>query len=498
MRPQGQLKIDAALPDSNDKPGARLTDPQGGWGDANLRPPGASRGLKKRADSVPLPLGAPPPPAGVGMEEEADPVAGLFANDRIVPAPGINDSPNEAEIGRWVATAHTSLFDDRVKDPAPGGLGAAANDANDELRPSTLEMIDQHLDQPAIPGMTEPLLAPPRKARAAVPAQAAAPAPEAAAAAAPAPAAKARTGSASGARKRAALAAAAAPAASEPEPSAQSEDASELKARKRRIERGPSKAMLAGLGAATFIALGVAAVLLGMLPNPLAPSAAPAVPAPQQARGALPAHAKPVAQKPAGAPASAPASKPAAAPSPTAVAKPPAAAAKAKSAAPAPAVVAPVVAAPAATVARSSAPQARVAAPVPAAAMPVRAEPADSDGDASEAGGASGKLAQARKLLSAENPEGAEALARQVLAGDPQDHHAMDVLARALMDQDRGAEALPIARKMVQRRGKRVQYRLLLGDLQLMVGNAAEARAEWQDALELAPNDREIKRRLGN
>jgi Flp pilus assembly protein TadD len=73
----------------------------------------------------------------------------------------------------------------------------------------------------------------------------------------------------------------------------------------------------------------------------------------------------------------------------------------------------------------------------------------------------------------------------------------MDVLARSLMDQDRGADALPFAQKMVQRRGKRVPYRLLLGDLLLMVGNEAGARAEWQKALELDPKDKTIKRRLG-
>jgi predicted negative regulator of RcsB-dependent stress response len=50
---------------------------------------------------------------------------------------------------------------------------------------------------------------------------------------------------------------------------------------------------------------------------------------------------------------------------------------------------------------------------------------------------------------------------------------------------------------MVQRRGKRVPYRLLLGDVLLMVGDEAGARAEWKAALELAPDDREIKRRLG-
>ena len=73
----------------------------------------------------------------------------------------------------------------------------------------------------------------------------------------------------------------------------------------------------------------------------------------------------------------------------------------------------------------------------------------------------------------------------------------MELLVRALIDQDRGAEAVPFARKMVQRRTKRVAYRLLLGDVLLMVGDEAGARTEWQAALALEPSDREIRRRLG-
>jgi predicted Zn-dependent protease len=106
-------------------------------------------------------------------------------------------------------------------------------------------------------------------------------------------------------------------------------------------------------------------------------------------------------------------------------------------------------------------------------------------------------MAAARKLLADDEPERAEALMRELLARAPQDHHAMELLVRALMDQDRGKEALPFARKMVQRRSKRVPYRLLLGDVLLMVGDEAGARVEWQAALQLDPGDREIKRRLG-
>jgi len=71
------------------------------------------------------------------------------------------------------------------------------------------------------------------------------------------------------------------------------------------------------------------------------------------------------------------------------------------------------------------------------------------------------------------------------------------MLARALMDQERGQEALVFARKIVQRRPRRAPYRLLLGDLLLMVGDEAGAKSEWQKALALTPDDPQIKRRLG-
>src|SRR6185503_691670 len=49
----------------------------------------------------------------------ADPLASLFAADTIVKAPGIHDAPSEAELGRWRATMQSSLFEERVVDPAP-------------------------------------------------------------------------------------------------------------------------------------------------------------------------------------------------------------------------------------------------------------------------------------------------------------------------------------------------------------------------------------------
>jgi hypothetical protein len=106
-------------------------------------------------------------------------------------------------------------------------------------------------------------------------------------------------------------------------------------------------------------------------------------------------------------------------------------------------------------------------------------------------------LLAARRKLASDDAEGAEAAARKALASQPQSLPATEVLVRALVDQDRGNDALPLARKLVQRAGKRVAFRLLLGDVLLMTGDEAGATREWERALELAPEDAEIKRRLG-
>lgn len=72
----------------------------------------------------------------------------------------------------------------------------------------------------------------------------------------------------------------------------------------------------------------------------------------------------------------------------------------------------------------------------------------------------------------------------------------MEVLARALIDQDRGKEAVEYAQKIVAKRRKRVAYRLILGDALLMIGNQAGARAEWEYARTLEPKNPEVRQRL--
>ena len=131
-----------------------------------------------------------------------------------------------------------------------------------------------------------------------------------------------------------------------------------------------------------------------------------------------------------------------------------------------------------------------------AAPKPAPGAPAEVVSDEVASAGGEQLVALARKALTEENAAGAEALARRALAKDADDHHAMEVLARALIDQDRGPEAVALARRIVEKRKKRVPYRLLLGDALLMVGDATGARREWQAAAEIEPDNREVKQRL--
>jgi predicted negative regulator of RcsB-dependent stress response len=275
--------------------------------------------------------------------------------------------------------------------------------------------------------------------------------------------------------------------------------APEKRARKRRVVSERDRLTLWALGLASLVALGSAAVLLGLIPGPFgqAPAGAPTPEAPASA-APTPSPASPPS-KPAAAivanpqpvePAAAAPAKAAPEPAPQ-LAQPSAQSAAQAPAAPTAETAQPETARPQATKPEAS----KLEASKPGAAATAAGQPASAAED--EAGGSGqAALAAARKKLAEDDPQGAETLVRQVLAKDPQDHHAMELLAHALMDQDRGAEALPYARKIVQRRPRRVAYRLLLGDLLLMVGEGSSARAEWLEASKIAPDDPQIKRRL--
>jgi hypothetical protein len=441
--------------------------------------------------------------------EADDPVASLFRSSQAMPAPKIVEAPSEAEITRWHAATRSSLFEESVRDPSPP--------------PPAGSIAGAYVPPPAPDA--------PRK-----PPAIAAPAPAAATPPVPPPAVTAE-------------------ALLAPPPALPPRAGADAAPRKRRVATGPKKRVLiaAGLGAA--LSMGAAAAVLQLIPNPFAPreasgsiarldarppvaapkpvAAAPAKPAAAPAPAPVPATppaasaraetpaaaaAAPATPAPAAAAAATGAAEPAAPPAkPEAVlaqAKPEAVLAQAKpEAAPATPPAKPEATAPAAPAAAQ--PPAAAIAPAaakaeaakPEAAKPEAAKPEaakaeaakpEADDDAHPAAAENHKLIlAANKLLADDDAKGAEALMRQALAADPGDHHAMEVLVRALIDQDRGAEAVPYARKMVKRRSKRVAYRLLLGDALLMTGDAAAARREWNTALEIDPKDRQVRMRLG-
>jgi hypothetical protein len=444
------------------------------------------------------------PPSPLDTPGGADPVASLFSADRTLPAPVVAPEANESELTRWKA-ARDSLFGESVKDPPPptgsaasargqhtGPLGfanklqAAAPEPPEALAPppaaapvraapvakigvgpetqrmSTGRRAPVELAAEPGPAPLEseqlPKLEPPksRTRAASAPVQA----PAAAGSRGDAPAAAPRRADATpgkrpaGARQRKPTP----PATMRKEEPERAE--SEVRSA-RRFKRGPKPLLLGALGLAVLATGGIAAVFLGVVPDPLADAA---VEAPLPPRPATPKLTTDTA-----APAPAPA------PLPT----------------PAEAVDE-----------KPSAAQANVGKPgaKPIAAAPVAVKPqakselslAD-DGDASDS---AALLANARKALADDNASGAEALARRALAREPDDHHAMEVLARALIDQDRGPEAVVLARRIVEKRKKRVPYRLLLGDALLMTGDQAGARNEWQAAAALEPSNREVQQRL--
>lgn len=461
-------------------------------------------------------------PSASGAE---DPIASLFSADRTLPAPVVAPEVNESEMTRW-KSARDSLFGDLVKDPPPsepslgpppsrtgrtlGGdptddeplkekMPPAAKPGGNKLRDegrtsdsgtplvralSVAKIGQQHeagrdLTRPAGPraedaaALAPPtglpkLDAPPLLSKKRTQLNAAPPPP--AAGVAPPPPAAAKRGEPAGKKARPDAPPLGARTRKKTPP-VRPEPAAEAGARKR-LRRGPKPLLLAALGMLVLAAGGVSAVVLEIVPDPFAEPSQPV------ARGvAQPSQpAKPVA---AAAPVMA---QPAAQPVTTAAAP----------AASKPAASKPAAAAPKSTPApQAQAAQAQAAQPKPA---PIAAAAPDADADPSA--GTDQLVALARKALAEENATGAEAFARRALAKAADDHHAMEVLARALIDQDRGPEAVTFARRAVEKRKKRVQYRLLLGDALLMTGDASGAHKEWQVAGALEPNNREVKQRL--
>jgi predicted Zn-dependent protease len=111
--------------------------------------------------------------------------------------------------------------------------------------------------------------------------------------------------------------------------------------------------------------------------------------------------------------------------------------------------------------------------------------------------GVSDAIARAGRLLSKGEIVESEALLRAVLAKEPDEHHAMEVLIRILLKRGRGGEAIPFAKRIVEKRPRRAPYRLLYGDVLAAIGQQSSAEEQWQEALSIEPNSSAAKRRLG-
>lgn len=128
--------------------------------------------------------------------------------------------------------------------------------------------------------------------------------------------------------------------------------------------------------------------------------------------------------------------------------------------------------------------------PEPAARQPQAEPPAPSASPEQQ-------FALARAQLRAKDFASAEALLRMILERNPDDHHAAEGLAFALLSQGQASAALPYAEQIVRKRPKRAPYRILLGDIKRAAGDRAGAVEAYRQALKLEPDSRDAKRRLG-
>lgn len=91
----------------------------------------------------------------------------------------------------------------------------------------------------------------------------------------------------------------------------------------------------------------------------------------------------------------------------------------------------------------------------------------------------------------------AETLYRQALGLDPRNHYAMLGIAEILMRRGEPGAAIPLIENAISRRRNRAAYRVLLGDARRDAGDAAGARRAWEEALEVDPENRAARARLG-
>lgn len=468
----------------------------------------------------------------------------LFRSDTNIPAPAVEDIPSEVEISRWEAASHRGLFSQRtegataeasVPPPPPPPVGrenlresldslppilafptspSAATPAQESTPPETTDELDVSLPGELRNELDTSRPPPMSTATRSVPAVVIAAGPL------PAPV----EGSVLEDDERAfALEGEASPPAQETSsaPVAVANEATASSARAR-------LAVFGAVGLALLAAGGWAATMLFVPQAPTIAREPAPPPATPVAKPPAPVSTPPVAKTEPVAPKVEPPIAQAPAPEPTPnppVAKtepvapklepppdvvkpePPASAALIARAAPEPAAKPSQASSPAASITpppvpkRSVAPVEKpVAKPRPtreAAAPRVAPEPVASTAAKLSASETTQTIADARRKLAADDAEGAEELMRQLLQHEPRNDQALDVLARALIDQDRGAAAAAVAEKLVALRSRTVAYWLLLGDALLMKGDDAGAKKAWHKALELRPGDAGATQRLG-
>ena len=107
-------------------------------------------------------------------------------------------------------------------------------------------------------------------------------------------------------------------------------------------------------------------------------------------------------------------------------------------------------------------------------------------------------LRKAEKLQRRGDDGSAEPIFRAVLRLKPDEHHAMEGLAKILLKRNAGSEALPLTERIVRKRSKRASYRLLYGDALAQTGDQAKAVEQWQKAVRLSPSNTAARNRLRN
>ncbi len=165
---------------------------------------------------------------------------------------------------------------------------------------------------------------------------------------------------------------------------------------------------------------------------------------------------------------------------------------EAAAASPTPPAPAPQVAAPVA-----EAPKEPTVAPTPA---PVEEDQEDEeDEDPAAAGGGSTRelVRSGLKLLAAGDAAGAEQELARAVAADGRNPHARAGLAEALLALGKPDLGLVQIEEAIRLRARRAHYRVVQGDILKALGKDRVAVAAWQKALEIDPNERDAKQRLG-